>query len=74
MRRHGRVLQVHDAAVGEADAAARRDPADGEIRAAEPAGVVMNPAAVQLHTHRGNHQLQLCHVNQIVKRWVTNKD
>ena len=45
---HSRVLQVGSAAVGETNTAAGRNPSDGEIDAVEPAGVVVDAAAVQL--------------------------
>lgn len=45
------VLQVAAAAVGQTDTTTGRNPPDGEIRTAEPAGVVVDPAAVQLQGH-----------------------
>lgn len=50
---HGRVPQVGRAAVGEANAAAGRNPAGWKIGAAEPAGEVVNATAVQLRRQRG---------------------
>lgn len=49
---HGGVPQVGRAAVGEAHAAAGRDPAGRKIGAAEPAGEVVDATAVQLRRQR----------------------
>lgn len=50
---HGRVPQLGRAAVGEANAAAGRNPAGWKIGATEPAGEVVNATAVQLRRQRG---------------------
>lgn len=39
------VLQVSEAAVGEANAAASRNPTGWKMHTVEPAGVVLNPTA-----------------------------
>lgn len=50
---HGGVPQVGRAAVGEANAAAGRNPAGWKIGAAQPAGEVVNATAVELRRQRG---------------------
>lgn len=56
------VLQVGGAAVGEADAAAGRNPPRREIQRSQPAGVVVDATAEQLCEDRRHlHQVQTSH-------------
>lgn len=54
---HRDVLQVGNAAVGEADAAAGRNPTGWKVHTAEPASVVIHSTAVQLLTHTHSEEI-----------------